>query len=154
MVKKLSYFLGFLALNFGALGIGIWLMNSGPTSDWYLSLEKAPWTPPGWVFGAVWTGIMVFFSFYMSVLVQKNKPRLVIILFFVQWTLNISWNWVFFNKHLMLLSEFILLSLTGVIGFFMLKYKKDLEYLTLLILPYFLWLLVANSLNLYTLYHN
>lgn len=153
-MKKTSYFLLFLVLNFGALGIGTWLMNSGPTSGWYLALEKAPWTPPGWVFGAAWTSIMLLFSFYMSALIQKNKSRFVFILFFIQWALNVSWNWVFFNKHEMLFGQFILLTLTGIITFLMINYRKELKFSSLLILPYFLWLLIANSLNMYTLLYN
>ena len=43
------WFVLFLAINFSALGIGSYLMNNGPTSGWYLTLNKAPWTPPGWV---------------------------------------------------------------------------------------------------------
>lgn len=42
----------FLVLNFGALGIGTILMDNGPQSLWYTSLNQAPWTPMGWVFGA------------------------------------------------------------------------------------------------------
>jgi len=41
----------FLLINFGALGVGSWLMKNGPQTQWYLDLNKAPWSPPGWVFG-------------------------------------------------------------------------------------------------------
>jgi translocator protein len=153
-MRQLFSFCVFLALNFGALIIGAWLMNSGPTSDWYLGLEKAPWTPAGWVFGFAWTSIMVCFSFYMSALIKKDKSLNIFTLFLFQWLLNVSWNWFFFNKHQILLSEFILLALTGVIGFFMFRYIKDIRYRSLLVLPYFLWLLIANSLNLYILFTN
>ena len=153
-MRQLFSFCVFLALNFGALIIGAWLMNSGPTSDWYLGLEKAPWTPAGWVFGFAWTSIMVCFSFYMSALIKKYKSLNIFTLFLFQWLLNVSWNWIFFNKHQILLSEFILLALTGVIGFFMFRYIKDMRYRSLLVLPYFLWLLIANSLNLYILFTN
>ena len=51
----------FLLLNFGALAIGSYFMNNGPQSNWYLTLNKAPWTPPGWVFGVAWTTIMICF---------------------------------------------------------------------------------------------
>ena len=47
----------FLLLNFGALALGGFLMGEGPSSAWYSNLNKAPWTPPGWVFGASWTVI-------------------------------------------------------------------------------------------------
>jgi len=45
--KNIQYIVLFLILNFGALAIGSYFMNSGPTSNWYLALKKAPWTPPG-----------------------------------------------------------------------------------------------------------
>ena len=64
-MKSLKLILFFLILNFGALGIGSFLMNNGPTSTWYLTLNKAPWTPPGWVFGFAWFTIMIlFFNIY------------------------------------------------------------------------------------------
>ena len=65
-------FLGFLAINIGALFLGTLLMNDGPTSSWYFDLEKAPWTPAGWVFGAAWTCVMVFFSVFISYLHQNR----------------------------------------------------------------------------------
>ena len=40
----------FLLLNFGGLALGSFLMGEGPTGMWYSNLNKAPWTPPGWVF--------------------------------------------------------------------------------------------------------
>ena len=51
-MNKLKYLIIFLIINFGALGLGVLLMQNGPETDWYLQLNKAPWTPPGWVFGA------------------------------------------------------------------------------------------------------
>ena len=41
----------FLVLNFGALGIGGLFTGKGVPSEWYNELNKAPWSPPGWVFG-------------------------------------------------------------------------------------------------------
>jgi len=153
-MRRIYYLLLFLLLNFGALALGTLLMNSGPTSAWYLELSKDPWTPPGWVFGVAWTSIMLFFSFYMTALVRKSNTSTVFKLYAVQLLLNISWNWVFFNKHKMFASELILISLTVIVGLLMFRYRKQMRYLSLLILPYFLWLLVANSLNIYTILYN
>ena len=52
-MKAFKVLIVFLIINFGALAMGGWLMNNGPQTDWYLALNKAPWTPPGWVFGAL-----------------------------------------------------------------------------------------------------
>ena len=73
MSKKFQYILLFILINFGALAIGTYLMDNGPTSIWYLTLNKAPWTPPGWVFGAAWFSIMVCFSIYIQNLHPPSK---------------------------------------------------------------------------------
>jgi tryptophan-rich sensory protein len=39
----------------------------------YLNLNKAPWTPAGWVFGAAWTSVMLFFFSLYDFLVSKFK---------------------------------------------------------------------------------
>ncbi|WP_152286447.1 TspO/MBR family protein [Flavicella marina] len=153
-MKKIYVFLFFLFLNFAALGVGTLLMNSGPTSEWYANLNKAPWTPPGWVFGAAWTSIMVFFSIYMTVLSFTSKNKNIWWLFGCQWLLNVSWNWIFFNQHQLLLGQIVLVALTLLVGYFMINYRGKTKLANFFVLPYFLWLLVANSLNLYTMIYN
>lgn len=144
----------FLIINFGALGLGILLMNDGPRADWYLNLDKAPWTPPGWVFGFAWTTIMICFSIFMAKLTEAKNNKTILLLFTIQFILNVSWNYVFFNQHnisLGMLNLIVLLMLIAVMTF---KFKSQLKVYTLFILPYLLWLIVANSLNGYILYTN
>ena len=148
-MKKIILFLIFLIINFGALALGSWLMQNGPISEWYLHLNKAPWTPPGWLFGAAWTTIMLCFSVYMTfLLLAKNNTKLKM-LFILQVILNVSWNYIFFNKHLMEFGLLIILLLTILILYFLIHYKNKLKLKSLLILPYFLWLCIATSLNFY-----
>ena len=144
----------FLVINFGALGIGAFLMNDGPRTAWYSELDKAPWTPPGWVFGFAWTTVMICFSVYMAKLTEFKKNNLLISLFAIQFVLNVSWNYVFFNQHLILLGMINLILLTVLISLMTFKYKSTLKIYSIFILPYFFWLLVANSLNGYILYTN
>ncbi|MCX7549583.1 TspO/MBR family protein [Xanthomarina sp. F2636L] len=144
----------FLVINFFALGLGRWFMGSGATSDWYLGLNKAPWTPPGWVFGAAWTLIMVCFSFYMASLVKSHVNYYVIGLFVLQLSLNILWNYAFFNQHLVVIGLIIIVVLTLVVAFLLFKYMAVLQLETWLIVPYLVWLLIATSLNAYIFYNN
>jgi tryptophan-rich sensory protein len=62
MTKKLLPTLLFFILNFAALAVGGLFTGSGVSSEWYQNLDKAPWTPPGWVFGAAWPFIMICFG--------------------------------------------------------------------------------------------
>lgn len=153
-MESFKVFIVFLIINFGALAIGGWLMNNGPQTDWYLTLNKAPWTPPGWVFGVAWTTIMLCFSFYMTILYMSHNTMMLKGLFVVQVLLNISWNYVFFNKHLLTVGLIIIILLTILIFYFFLIYLKKLNLKSLLILPYFIWLCIATSLNLYIVLKN
>ena len=153
-MKTFKVLIVFLIINFGALAIGGWLMNNGPQTDWYLALNKAPWTPPGWVFGAAWTIIMICFSIYMTSLYLSYNTIKLRTLFTIQVLLNVSWNYVFFNKHLMLPGLWIILLLTALIFYLLLTNQKKLKLKSLLILPYFIWLCIASSLNIYIVLYN
>ncbi len=90
----------FLVINFKALGIGSYFTSPGAASDWYQNLNKAPWTPPGWVFGASWTTIMICFSIYLTILWDKVSDKgFLLSLYVVQLLLNIGWNPIFFKFH-------------------------------------------------------
>lgn len=145
----------FLVLNFAALGIGSLFTSNGVSSDWYINLNKAPWTPPGWVFGAAWTTIMICFAFYMAYAWDTVANRnLLIGLFIIQWVLNILWNPVFFKYQEVFFGLIVISTLTLLVGCFLISYWNQLDLKSLLILPYFLWLLIATSLNTYILLNN
>lgn len=145
----------FLILNFGALGIGGFFTGKGVQSDWYLMLNKAPWTPPGWVFGAAWTSIMICFSFYMAYLWPAFEGKIFIIgLFAFQWILNVAWNPVFFHFHSTGFAMILILMLTLLVAFLFFRFIDTLHYRSLLILPYLVWLLIACSLNAYVFFKN
>lgn len=154
--NKYIRFLIFLIANLSALGIGVWLMNEGPRTDWYLSLNKAPWTPAGWVFGVAWTIIMVLFSLYMTKVSFQHEflNKKVLILYVDQWILNVSWNYIFFNQHLTKLGLVVIALLWLLIGYFTFEYVKKVRWYTLFILPYLIWMTIATSLNAYIVLNN
>ena len=145
----------FLILNFGALALGSIFTSKGVPSDWYTNLNKAPWTPPGWMFGFAWTTIMICFTFFMAYAVKETKKlKSLIILFSLQWVLNVTWNPVFFYFQNPLAGLLIITSLTLLVGFLLYQHLHILKLKSLYIAPYFLWLLIATSLNAYVLFNN
>lgn len=130
-------------------------MGLGPSSDWYVGLNKAPWTPPGWVFGAAWTLIMLCFSWYLAILFDLRKSRFLWLLYAFQVLLNVSWNWVFFNQHLTHVSLVVIILLTLVIFYYFITFRSDqLKNAKYLLLPYLIWLCIATSLNAYIVFNN
>ena len=153
-MKQLKLTILFLVINFGGLAIGNWLMDSGPITDWYIHLNKAPWTPPGWVFGAAWTLIMVCFSAYLGKLFSEVNTKKMKLIFLFHFILNVSWNYIFFNQHLVLFGLITITLLTSLLFYYLFKLSYNVKNYKYLLLPYILWLCIATSLNLYVLIHN
>ena len=144
----------FLVLNFTALAIGGLFTNAGVTSNWYANLNKAPWTPPGYMFGIAWSFIMICFAVYMAYLYPLVNSKKMIGLYAIQWILNVLWNPIFFYYHLDVLGFINIVLLTLTVSFFLFTYNKQLQLKTLFIAPYFVWLLIATSLNAYIVFMN
>ena len=119
-----------------------------------LDLNKAPWTPPGWVFGLAWSFLLICFSIYLSLLSQKNVSNKLIVIILVQYLLNIVWNYFFFNQHLTELGLIDISFLTLTVYYIFYTNLKTMKWKSIFIVPYLLWLLVATSLNLYIVIYN
>lgn len=145
----------FLLLNFGGLAIGGLFTSSGVNSDWYNNLNQAPWTPPGWVFGAAWTTIMICFSIYLTVIWKRiDNKRLFLFLLSLLWLLNVAWNPIFFYYKLIFFGLLTISILTALIFITFFLYRKKGGLFSTLLLPYMIWLLIATSLNGYIFFSN
>ncbi|OSZ77956.1 TspO protein [Chitinophagaceae bacterium IBVUCB1] len=147
----------FLLINFGALGIGGLLLGNPATNQWYQSLNKAPWTPAGWVFGAAWTTIMLCYSVFMwhasGTHTYKTHPALYW-LFALQFLLNVMWNPIFFRWHMMGAGLIVISALTLLVAWFAWWGFSHKGTWGLLMLPYLIWLIIATTLNGYAYFNN
>jgi tryptophan-rich sensory protein len=142
-------------LNFGALALGGFFTGTGVSSEWYYTINKAPWTPPGWVFGFAWTTIMLCYSMYMAYLLPRvENKRFLISIYTIQWFLNVAWNPIFFYFKQIGGGLVIIVALTMLVGYFLFKYLPLIRIWSLWIAPYFVWLLIATSLNIYLFLYN
>lgn len=145
----------FGVVNFGGLAIGSLFTAPGVASDWYQHLNHAPWTPPGWVFGAAWSTIMALFTVYLAFgIEQVSKPNLLLVLFGMSVVANVAWNPVFFWLHQTIFALGVLVDLTVNIALIGVVFRQRMGLKTLLILPYFVWLCIATSLNAYVVFMN
>lgn len=149
-MKKLILF---LLINFGGLALGSFLMGNPAENEWYQSLDKAPWTPPGWVFGAAWFSIMLFYSIFMQQLLKtkSDNSKSIKWLFGLSVFFNVCWNPIFFVHH------YVVIGLVFLIALFLLLiqlFRISLQHqskIALLLLPYLIWMLIAISLNAYVI---
>ena len=144
----------FLIINFGGLFIGGLFTGEGVPSDWYQNLNKAPWTPPGWIFGAAWTTIMICFSVYMAILWKKITTKKLLYIFIAEFILNVIWNPLFFHFKWINVALLSISLLTILIIYMAVSLRTEMRYKTLLIFPYLIWLAIATSLNGYIVLYN
>jgi len=65
-----------------------------------------------------------------------------------------AWNYIFFNQHLVLFGLLVIVLLTFLVGYFLVNFRNLMKQKTWLIAPYFIWLIVASSLNAYVYLNN
>jgi len=141
----------FLVINFGALTLWWALQWDWATSEWYMSLARAPWTPPGWVFWFAWTLIMICFSIYLARLFSLPYWWSLIVLYVMHLILNIAWSYTFFVQHDIVLALIIISLLFVTVLIFAFAYHHLQWLWTWLLAPYIVWLCIAISLNAYVL---
>ena len=119
-----------------------------PPGDWYNTLIKPPLTPPGWVFAPVWTMLYLMLSAVLYRVIQsgmENKKTL-ILLFFAQLFLNALWSPVFFGMHMVFMALCTVIAMLVLCIVFLYKAKFE-RVLSLLMMPYMLWLCFATYLT-------
>jgi tryptophan-rich sensory protein len=90
-----------LALPLGAAALG-GAATASSVDTWYPELAKPAWTPPGWIFGPVWTVLYLMMG-TASWLVWRERPRAralvdrALALYAAQLALNVLWSVVFFG---------------------------------------------------------
>ena len=126
-------------------------------NNWYKSLNKAPWTPPSYVFGIVWPILYVLMGISF-LLVWKNKKCFPycspLTYFLIQLGFNLIWTTLFFVMKKPLLALF---DICLIIYFAIQTYNRFIKIDRLaayLLVPYLLWLLLAFSMNFYIVLMN
>ena len=153
-MQKYKSLLGFLILVFliAAISSAVTMPEVKNASSWYHGLRQASWQPPAYVFGPAWTilYIMIAVSSWKvwQKLPAKQKFRHQTMRYYwLQLFLNFLWSILFFGLHLpqSALADIILLLVTVALNIF--AFKKIDWLAAILLVPYFLWLCFAASLN-------
>jgi len=137
-----------LCLAVGALG-GLFTAES--VSDWYPTLRKPAWTPPGWIFGPVWTLLYVMMGVAAArvwVWRRRRPVGVALSLFGVQLGLNLLWSALFFGLRepgWALVEIGALLVAIGATGIAFWRVERAAA---MLLVPYLGWVGFASALNL------
>ena len=157
MLKFIKYLIVFLVLNFGGLALGSIWTNPGTSSEWYTTLNQAPWTTQGYVFGLAWTTIGITFSIWGAYVFSNiNRGDYETIVYYIEsLVLNIIWNPLFFGAKWLGLAGIVIFGLLVTMVLLARNTHKFYGWKpTLLLAPYIIWLAIANSLNWYIILNN
>lgn len=138
-------------LSFSAAFIGTLFTSRHVLDTWYSSLNKPIFTPPGWLFGPVWTALYALMAISAFLVWQKGLDmravRIALAFFLLQLVLNALWTPLFFGAKMPGLAFAEILLLWAAIAFTILTFAKVSCTAALLLLPYIAWVTFAAILN-------
>ena len=115
----------------------------------YNTLQKPPLSPPGFIFGIVWSILYLLMGIAYGILVYKGKSDAEVSkIYWTQLIINLIWQILFFVFKLRLFSSiWIIILLILVISMVIKFYKKD-KIIGYSQIPYLLWIMFATYLNI------
>jgi translocator protein len=117
---------------------------------WYDRLAKPSWTPPGWIFGPVWTllyGLMAVSAWLVWREHGLSGARAALLLFLAQLVLNGAWSWIFFGLERPGVAVIELGVLWVAIRLTLVAFWSLHRVAGLLLVPYLAWVTFAGILN-------
>lgn len=134
------------------------IKNMDNTTFWYQSLIKPSWSPPGWLFGPVWTVLYVLIAFSFGTVFYKTITGKLSWMVALPFALNIIFNLAFTPlqfglKNNWLAAVDILLVLITLIWAMILIWPH-MRWVVYTNLPYLVWVMFATVLQLTITYLN
>lgn len=157
--------LGFIGVCFATAWIGS-IVTAPAIDDWYREIAKPSWTPPGWLFGPVWTALYAMMGI-AAWLVWRRRPKqqpteagvearsespdprkIALALFAIQLALNAAWSWIFFGMKSPGWAAIEISALWVAIVCTMTEFYRVSPIAGLLFVPYLGWVTFAAALNI------
>ena len=142
-------------VSFQVIGYILGSMNQSSVTGWYQTLYKSSLTPSGYVFGIVWPVLYVCLALVGYHIWQDKKSCFCLKIFFVlQMILNWSWTIIFFHCQALLLSWITIGLMILLTAILLANTYKNKPYITILLVPYFIWICFAFYLSVYIWIYN
>jgi tryptophan-rich sensory protein len=130
---------------------GLLAGGTPPLPVWYASLIKPVFSPPVWVFSAVWMVSFVLMGFVLFSILQSDIRQrdagFGLILFGLQLLLTLGWAYAFFGLHVLFLAFMCIIALWAVLLSAVIQVSQFSVYGGALLFLYFLWICYLAYLN-------
>lgn len=141
------------------IGLAFWLLVTFGVAafgaqfqpgSWYTTIAKPNWTPPGWVFGPVWSLLYLMMGVSAWLVWRLRKAKSVLLplsLYAAQLSVNGLWSWLFFGQQMIGVALIDLLLLVALVGIAVVLFSRVSRSAGVLLTPYLLWVCFAAALN-------
>lgn len=152
---------GFLTASFVVAAVGT-IATIQHVDGWYATAQKAAWSPPNWLFGPVWTVLYTLMAVAAWLVwrrrgqagsASRGMARSALLIYAAQLLLNFLWTPVFFALYptiggtALWAALGIIVALDVAVPLTIRAFWPIDRTAALLLLPYWLWVLFATTLN-------
>lgn len=127
------------------------LASAGEADPWYAALNKAPGTPPGFVFGIVWPTLYTLMAIGACIAWRAGGgwkgADSALGLYFLQLAANLGWSYLFFRYHLAAAALIDIAALWVLVFMMTREFHRHSRVAAMLQYPYLAWLTYAAYLN-------
>jgi tryptophan-rich sensory protein len=129
-----------------------------PTSTWYAEIIKPSWSPPGWLFGPVWSVLYILIAASFGTVFYKTITGSLSWLVALPFILNLIFNFAFtplqFGLKSNLLASIDILLVLGTLIWAIIVIYPHIRWVAYIQIPYLLWVSFATVLQLTITYLN
>ncbi|WP_337174862.1 TspO/MBR family protein [Paludisphaera sp.] len=142
---------GFVAVVAVAGALGSWATYPS-LRHWYEGLRKPSWTPPGWLFGPVWSTLYLLMAASAWRVWRRDdapagRRKEALACWGFQLALNVGWSWLFFGLHRPTLAFVELVALWLAILATIVATARVDRPAAWMLAPYLAWVTFAGALN-------
>lgn len=131
----------------GTVGAGMVIGLLTRPGEWYQQLAKPGFTPPGWVFGPVWTALYIVIAVVGWRVWEGSRDRGLKLFWVLQMGLNFLWSPLFFGMQSIGGALVVIFALLGAIIAFVAHGWREDRTSAIMFLPYLAWVAFATLLN-------
>ena len=121
-------------------------------NNWYQTLVKPSWSPPGWLFGPVWTVLYVLIAISFGTVFYRAFVGKLSWWVALPFALNLFFNFAFtplqFGLKNNLLASLDILLVLGTLIWAMMSIYPQMRWVAWINVPYLLWVSFATILQL------
>lgn len=130
----------------GLSALSVQWINGIGISSIYKTITLPILSPPGWVFGPVWTILYIFIGIYIANLsyLKYDKIKLSVLTYF-QLFLNLIWTTVFFGYSNYGLASLMIFIMDISVILILVNDHRKIKWI---LIPYLVWIIFASYLSI------